>query len=73
MQYFLEVSNDIFCQEGVVIDPAVFRWYSANAMQYEFFRYTPRSIFLYAGSFIFVFYILVRYMYKVEVSAQMYD
>ncbi|VDO61841.1 unnamed protein product, partial [Onchocerca flexuosa] len=53
-------------QEGVVIDPAVFRWYSANAMQYEFFRYTPRSVFLYAGSFLFVFYVLVRMMFQFE-------
>uniref|UniRef100_A0A915PVM8 NADH dehydrogenase [ubiquinone] 1 beta subcomplex subunit 4 n=1 Tax=Setaria digitata TaxID=48799 RepID=A0A915PVM8_9BILA len=53
-------------REGVVIDPAVFRWYSANAMQYEFFRYTPRSVFLYAGSFFLVFYILVRMMFQFE-------
>ncbi|VDN07713.1 unnamed protein product [Thelazia callipaeda] len=53
-------------KEGVVIDPAVFRWYSANAMQYEFFRYTPRSVFLYAGGFIFVFYVLARIMFQFE-------
>ncbi|VDK87618.1 unnamed protein product [Litomosoides sigmodontis] len=53
-------------REGVVIDPAVFRWYSATTMQYEFFRYTPRSVFLYAGSFVFIFYILVRIMFQFE-------
>ncbi|VIO95270.1 conserved hypothetical protein [Brugia malayi] len=53
-------------REGVIIDPAVFRWYSANAMQYEFFRYTPRSVFLYAGSFVVVFYILIRIMFQFE-------
>ncbi|PIO64259.1 NADH-ubiquinone oxidoreductase B15 subunit [Teladorsagia circumcincta] len=30
-------------KEGVVMDPAMFRWYSADMTQAEFFRITPRS------------------------------
>uniref|UniRef100_A0AC34QMW7 NADH dehydrogenase [ubiquinone] 1 beta subcomplex subunit 4 n=1 Tax=Panagrolaimus sp. JU765 TaxID=591449 RepID=A0AC34QMW7_9BILA len=47
-------------KEGVVMDPAMFRWYSADMTQSEFFRYTPRSMFLYVGSLLLVFYLYLR-------------
>ncbi|KAE9556311.1 hypothetical protein FO519_000494 [Halicephalobus sp. NKZ332] len=47
-------------KEGVVIDPSMFRWYSADMTQAEFFRYTPRSVFLYVGAVMVLFYLYVR-------------
>ncbi|KAI6182280.1 Complex I-B15 [Aphelenchoides bicaudatus] len=52
--------NNFKYKEGVVMDPAVFRWYSADMNQVEFFRYTPRSIFLYVGSCLLIFYAYTR-------------
>uniref|UniRef100_A0A914HTB3 NADH dehydrogenase [ubiquinone] 1 beta subcomplex subunit 4 n=1 Tax=Globodera rostochiensis TaxID=31243 RepID=A0A914HTB3_GLORO len=37
-------------KQGIVVDPAMFRWYAADMTQSEFFRQTPRAWFLYAGS-----------------------
>ncbi|KJH51089.1 NADH-ubiquinone oxidoreductase B15 subunit [Dictyocaulus viviparus] len=50
-------------KEGVVMDPAMFRWYSANMTQAEFFRMTPRSVFLYSGAVILAFYLYTRLVY----------
>ncbi|VDO65174.1 unnamed protein product [Heligmosomoides polygyrus] len=50
-------------KEGVVMDPAMFRWYSADMTQAEFFRITPRSVFLYVGSVLLLFYIYTRIVY----------
>uniref|UniRef100_A0A1I7ZB00 NADH dehydrogenase [ubiquinone] 1 beta subcomplex subunit 4 n=1 Tax=Steinernema glaseri TaxID=37863 RepID=A0A1I7ZB00_9BILA len=47
-------------KEGVVIDPAMFRWYSADMTQAEYFRFTPRSVFLYVGSVLLGFYVYTR-------------
>ncbi|XGW19660.1 hypothetical protein V3C99_003474 [Haemonchus contortus] len=47
-------------KEGVVMDPAMFRWYSADMTQAEFFRITPRSMFLYTGVVLLIFYLYVR-------------
>uniref|UniRef100_A0A7E4V7E5 NADH dehydrogenase [ubiquinone] 1 beta subcomplex subunit 4 n=1 Tax=Panagrellus redivivus TaxID=6233 RepID=A0A7E4V7E5_PANRE len=55
--------NTFKYKEGVVIDPAMFRWYSADMTQAEFFRYTPRSVFLYCGSVILAFYLFTRIMF----------
>ncbi|KAK6029338.1 tetratricopeptide repeat protein, partial [Ostertagia ostertagi] len=49
--------------EGVVMDPSMFRWYSADMTQAEFFRFTPRSVFLYVGSVILIFYLYTRLVY----------
>ncbi|VDM55042.1 unnamed protein product [Angiostrongylus costaricensis] len=50
-------------KEGVVMDPAMFRWYSADMTQAEFFRLTPRSVFLYMGSVFLFFYIYTRLVF----------
>uniref|UniRef100_A0A915B165 NADH dehydrogenase [ubiquinone] 1 beta subcomplex subunit 4 n=1 Tax=Parascaris univalens TaxID=6257 RepID=A0A915B165_PARUN len=56
---------------GVVIDPAMFRWYAADMTQAEFFRFTPRSVFLYCGSLFLFFYLYCRLMYSsAEKSAE---
>lgn len=55
------------------MDPAMFRWYAADMMQYEYFRYTPRSVFLYAGSFLFLFYLAARLMFQYEVCSLLSD
>ncbi|TKR95162.1 hypothetical protein L596_009365 [Steinernema carpocapsae] len=47
-------------KEGVVIDPAMFRWYSADMTQAEHFRMTPRSVFLYVGGLLLGFYVYTR-------------
>lgn len=41
----------------------MFRWYSADMTQAEFFRYTPRSVFLYIGGTLLVFYLYTRLMF----------
>uniref|UniRef100_A0A1I7WNH7 NADH dehydrogenase [ubiquinone] 1 beta subcomplex subunit 4 n=1 Tax=Heterorhabditis bacteriophora TaxID=37862 RepID=A0A1I7WNH7_HETBA len=56
-------------KEGVVMDPAMFRWYSADMTQAEFFRFTPRSVFLYVGSVLVAFYIYTRLMFVSMVSS----
>ncbi|KHJ91882.1 NADH-ubiquinone oxidoreductase B15 subunit [Oesophagostomum dentatum] len=50
-------------KEGVVMDPAMFRWYSADMTQAEFFRVTPRSIFLYVGTVLLIFYLYTRLVF----------
>ncbi|CAJ0944095.1 unnamed protein product, partial [Mesorhabditis belari] len=50
-------------KQGVVMDPAMFRWYSADMTQAEFFRATPRSIFLYMGGIFLAFYLYSRILY----------
>ncbi|CAB3407767.1 unnamed protein product [Caenorhabditis bovis] len=50
-------------KEGVTMDPAMFRWYSADMTQAEFFRFTPRSVFLYVGVVFAMFYIYTRLMF----------
>ncbi|KAH7728695.1 Protein NUO-6 [Aphelenchoides avenae] len=47
-------------KEGVVMDPALFRWYAANMTQAEYFRYTPRTIFLYFGGIMLFMYLYTR-------------
>ena len=47
-------------QQGVVMDPAMFRWYAADLTQAEYMRNTPRSFFIYIGSFILVMYMIVK-------------
>lgn len=42
--------------------PAMFRWYSADMNQVEFFRLTPRSVFLYVGSTCLAFYLYTRFV-----------
>ncbi|EYC33204.1 hypothetical protein Y032_0002g665 [Ancylostoma ceylanicum] len=50
-------------KEGVVMDPAMFRWYSADMTQAEFFRVTPRSVFLYVGTVLLIFYLYTRLVF----------
>uniref|UniRef100_A0A914YXF4 NADH dehydrogenase [ubiquinone] 1 beta subcomplex subunit 4 n=1 Tax=Panagrolaimus superbus TaxID=310955 RepID=A0A914YXF4_9BILA len=50
-------------KEGVVIDPAMFRWYSADMTQSEHFRITPRSVFLYVGFIFAAFWLYVRLVF----------
>jgi len=52
--------NNYKYKEGVVMDPALFRWYSADMTQVEFFRYTPRTLFLYVGGVLLIFYVYTR-------------
>jgi hypothetical protein len=64
------------------MDPAVFRWYSAGLLlwllkvyysisldmtQVEFFRYTPRTIFLYVGASLLFFYAYTRILVTLTV------
>ncbi|GMT28475.1 hypothetical protein PFISCL1PPCAC_19772, partial [Pristionchus fissidentatus] len=50
-------------KEGIVMDPSMFRWYSADMSQAEFFRFTPRSVLLYCGAVFLSFYIYTRLMF----------
>ena len=50
-------------KEGVVMDPAMFRWYSADMCQAEYFRATPRSVFLYVGIGFFLMAVYVRLVF----------
>lgn len=50
------------------MDPSMFRWYSADMTQAEFFRFTPRSVFLYCGTVFLAFYIYARLMFIAPVS-----
>jgi len=36
-------------REGVIMDPAMFRWYAADMTQVEHFRWTPKTVFMYIG------------------------
>lgn len=42
------------------MDPALFRWYAADMTQAEFFRVTPRTVFLYIGGLILGIYLVFR-------------
>jgi len=52
--------NTFRYKEGVVMDPAMFRWYSSEMTNVEFFRATPRSVCLYLGGLLFGFYLSLR-------------
>uniref|UniRef100_A0A914CRL7 NADH dehydrogenase [ubiquinone] 1 beta subcomplex subunit 4 n=1 Tax=Acrobeloides nanus TaxID=290746 RepID=A0A914CRL7_9BILA len=45
---------------GIIIDPAVFRWYAADMTHGEYFRVTPRSFFLYVGGILLSIYMCFR-------------
>uniref|UniRef100_A0A0N4Z5K9 NADH dehydrogenase [ubiquinone] 1 beta subcomplex subunit 4 n=1 Tax=Parastrongyloides trichosuri TaxID=131310 RepID=A0A0N4Z5K9_PARTI len=47
-------------RHGVVMDPSMFRWYSADMNQAEYFRATPRTVFLYVGGTLLGFYLYTR-------------
>ncbi|CAD5206199.1 unnamed protein product [Bursaphelenchus okinawaensis] len=47
-------------KEGVVICPSMFRWYSADMTQAEYFRLTPKSVLLYGGGVLLAFYLFFR-------------
>ena len=42
------------------MDPALFRWYAASMTQPEYFRFTPRTVFLYFGGIMLVMYMYTR-------------
>uniref|UniRef100_A0A914V7X2 NADH dehydrogenase [ubiquinone] 1 beta subcomplex subunit 4 n=1 Tax=Plectus sambesii TaxID=2011161 RepID=A0A914V7X2_9BILA len=48
-------------REGVVMDPAMFRWYAADMTQAEHFRYTPRTVFLVLGGIYVAMLIYCRF------------
>ncbi|MFH4983854.1 hypothetical protein AB6A40_010563 [Gnathostoma spinigerum] len=50
-------------KNGVVMDPAMFRWYAADMTQVEYFRFTPRSVFLYVGGVLLGFYLYTRLVF----------
>ncbi|KAI6203540.1 Complex I-B15 [Aphelenchoides besseyi] len=52
--------NNFKYKQGVVMDPAMFRWYAADMTQAEYFRYTPKSVLLYVGGTILAFYVYTR-------------
>lgn len=49
------------------MDPSIFRWYSADMTQSEYFRYTPKSVFLYFAGFLVGFYLFFRLCYEQQV------
>lgn len=51
------------------MDPAMFRWYAADMTQAEFFRVTPRSVFLYVGTVLLIFYLYTRLVFIPIVSS----
>jgi hypothetical protein len=51
---------EINLQQGVVMDPAIFRWYALDMTKLEYFRFTPRTVFGYFGVTLLGFYMLFR-------------
>ncbi|CAD5208932.1 unnamed protein product [Bursaphelenchus xylophilus] len=47
-------------KEGIVVCPSMFRWYSADMTQAEFFHNSPKSVLLYVGGFLLGFYLFFR-------------
>uniref|UniRef100_A0A915EMH0 NADH dehydrogenase [ubiquinone] 1 beta subcomplex subunit 4 n=1 Tax=Ditylenchus dipsaci TaxID=166011 RepID=A0A915EMH0_9BILA len=41
-------------------DPAMFRWYAADMTQAEYFRYTPRTVFLWFAAIVVGVYLYLR-------------
>uniref|UniRef100_A0A1I8BQA6 NADH dehydrogenase [ubiquinone] 1 beta subcomplex subunit 4 n=1 Tax=Meloidogyne hapla TaxID=6305 RepID=A0A1I8BQA6_MELHA len=47
-------------EQGIILDPAMFRWYAADMTQTEYFRLTPRTVFIYAGLAYLFFWVIVK-------------
>ncbi|KAL7076255.1 hypothetical protein ACQ4LE_004613 [Meloidogyne hapla] len=47
-------------KQGIILDPAMFRWYAADMTQTEYFRLTPRTVFIYAGLAYLFFWVIVK-------------
>uniref|UniRef100_A0A6V7YAD8 NADH dehydrogenase [ubiquinone] 1 beta subcomplex subunit 4 n=1 Tax=Meloidogyne enterolobii TaxID=390850 RepID=A0A6V7YAD8_MELEN len=47
-------------KQGIILDPAMFRWYAADMTQMEYMRLTPRSLFMYAGITMLAFWLITK-------------